>query len=64
MIGSVRRRGNMLEIFDERGRFLGRISIGSQDVLLGWTGDTVIVGRGRLVYHYDARGRLKGTRPR
>lgn len=62
-IGSVRRRGNILEVFDERGRRICYISISSQDQLLGWTSDTVVVRRGRLVYHYDARCRLRGTRP-
>ncbi|RIH81372.1 hypothetical protein Mlute_02823 [Meiothermus luteus] len=62
-IASVRRRGNVLDVFDERGRILGTISVSTQDELLGWTADTVIVRRGRLVYHYDARGRVKGTRP-
>ncbi|WP_234555214.1 hypothetical protein [Thermus caliditerrae] len=62
-IGSVRRRGNVLDVFDVRGRRIGTIGIGSRDELLGWTRDTVAVRRGRLVYHYDARGRLKGTRP-
>lgn len=62
-IGSVRRRGNVLDVFDVRGRQMGTIGVGSRDELLGWTQDTVAVRRGRLVYHYDARGRLKGIRP-
>ena len=62
-IGSVRRRGNVLDVFDVRGRIIGTIGIGSQDELLQWTSDTVVVRRGRLIYHYDARGRIKGIRP-
>lgn len=62
-IASVRRRGNILDVFDERGRLLCTISIGSKDEVLGWTGDTVVVRRGRLIYHYDVRCRLRGTRP-
>lgn len=62
-IASVRRRGNMLDVYDDRGRRIGTIAISTGDELLGWTQDTVAVRRGRLVYHYDARGRLKGTRP-
>lgn len=50
-------------MFDEQGRRIGGFGISTQDKLLGWTADTVIVRRGRLVYHYDARGRVKGTRP-
>ncbi|MCS7058818.1 MAG: hypothetical protein NZ849_10725 [Meiothermus sp.] len=63
MIGSVRRRGNVLDIFDPQGRLIGTIGIGSRDELLGWTTDTVVVRRGRVVYHYDARGRIRATRP-
>ncbi|GAA5335989.1 hypothetical protein [Thermus hydrothermalis] len=62
-IASVRRRGNILDVFDERGRIIGHISISSQDEVLGWTADTVMVRRGQRVYHYDARGRIKGSRP-
>lgn len=62
-IASVRRRGNYLDVYDERGRRIGGFGISTQDELLGWTADTVIVRRGRTVYHYDARGRVKGTRP-
>jgi hypothetical protein len=62
-IASVRRRGNYLDVYDSRGRRIGGFGISSQDELLGWTADTVIVRRGRMVYHYDARGRVKGTRP-
>ena len=63
MIASVRRRGNILDVFDARGRLLCTISIGSRDELVGWTGDTVSVRRGGRIYHYDVRCRLKGTRP-
>lgn len=61
-IGSVQRRGNVLHVFDVRGRIIGAFSIGSRDELLQWTSDTVVVRRGRVIYHYDARGRIKGTR--
>jgi len=66
-IGSAVQRGTSVYIYDEKGRQLGVIGVGSgsraNDGLKGYTGSTVSVQRGSTIYIYDEKGRQKGVTP-
>jgi hypothetical protein len=58
MIGSALERGSLIVVYDEKGMSLFSKAKGSgpQDGLLGFTGSTVTVRFGSVVYTYDAHG--------
>lgn len=53
-IGSAIQRGNLVYVYNERGRTLVTIQ---SDNLLGFTPSTVVVRRGNFVYTHDETGR-------
>ena len=57
-IGSALERGSLIQVFDTNGRMLFTKARGSgpRDGLLGFTGSTVTVRFGSVVYTYDERG--------
>jgi hypothetical protein len=59
MIGSAMERGSLICVFDERGITLFQKAKGSgpHDGLLGFTGSTVTVRFGSVIYTYDESGR-------
>jgi len=58
MIGSALERGSLIQVFDEHGMTLFSKVRGSgpRDGLLGFTGSTVTVRFGSVIYTYDANG--------
>ena len=58
MIGSALERGSLIVVYDEKGMSLFSKSKGSgpHDGLLGFTGSTVTVRFGSVVYTYGERG--------
>ena len=58
MIGSALERGSLIVVYDEKGMSLFSKSKGSgpQDGLLGFTGSTVTVRFGSVIYTYGAHG--------
>jgi hypothetical protein len=58
MIGSALERGSLIAVYDEKGMSLFSKAKGSgpQDGLLGFTGSTVTVRFGSIVYTYGERG--------
>ena len=61
MIGSALERGSLIVVYDEKGMSLFSKSKGSgpQDGLLGFTGSTVTVRFGSVIYTYGANGHAK-----
>ena len=57
-IGSAIERDSCIFVFDERGQtlFLKARGNGPNDGLLGFTGSTVTVRFGSVIYTYDQRG--------
>jgi hypothetical protein len=57
-IGSAIERGSLICVYDEHGRTLFQKARGSgpKDGLLGFTGSTVTVRFGSIIYTYDERG--------
>jgi hypothetical protein len=57
-IGSAIERGSLIQVFDTNGRTLFSNAKGSgpRDGLLGFTGSTVTVRFGSLIYTYSERG--------
>jgi hypothetical protein len=61
-IGSAVQRGRRVYIYDEKGRQLSLIGIGSNgphDGLKGYTSSTLSIRRGAYLYTYDETGRQK-----
>ena len=58
MIGSALERGSLIVVYDEKGMSLFSKSKGSgpHDGLLGFTGSTVTVRLGSVVYTYGEHG--------
>jgi hypothetical protein len=58
MIGSALERGALIVVYDEKGMSLFSKAKGSgpQDGLLGFTGSTVTVRFGSVIYTYGERG--------
>lgn len=59
-IGNAVQRGNLVYIYDEKGRQISAVSAGNSakgDGLTGYTGSTVNVRRGNLIYTYNEKGR-------
>ena len=58
MIGSALERGSLIVVYDEKGMSLFSKSKGSgpHDGLLGFTGSTVTVRFGSVVYTFGERG--------
>ena len=58
MIGSALERGSLIVVYDEKGMSLFSKAKGSgpQDGLLGFTGSTVTVRFGSVIYTFDAKG--------
>jgi hypothetical protein len=58
MIGSALERGSLIVVYDEKGMSLFSKAKGSgpQDGLLGFTGSTVTVRFGSVIYTYGANG--------
>lgn len=56
-IASVTQRGSIAYIYDEKGKNIGSISIGSGGELRGYTASTVSIKRGGTIYIYDEKGR-------
>ena len=58
-IGSAVQRGQLVYVYDEKGRRLTSLLAGTgpKDGLQGYTSSTVNVRRGSLIYTYDERGR-------
>ena len=58
MIGSALERGSLIVVYDEKGMSLFSKSKGSgpQDGLLGFTGSTVTVRFGSVIYTYGEHG--------
>lgn len=58
MIGSALERGSLIVVYDEKGMSLFSKSKGSgpHDGLLGFTGSTVTVRFGSVIYTYGERG--------
>jgi YD repeat-containing protein len=58
-IGSAVQRGQLVYVYDEKGRRLTSLLAGQgpKDRLQGYTSSTVSVRRGSLIYTYDERGR-------
>ena len=58
MIGSAIERGSLIQVFNEHGTTLFSKARGSgpRDGLLGFTGSTVTVRFGSVIYTYDANG--------
>ena len=58
MIGSAMERGSLIVVYDEKGMSLFSKAKGSgpQDGLLGFTGSTVTVRFGSVIYTYGERG--------
>jgi hypothetical protein len=58
MIGSALERGSLIVVYDEKGMSLFSKSKGSgpQDGLLGFTGSTVTVRFGSVIYTYGENG--------
>ena len=57
-IGSAIERGSQIDVFDEHGRTLFSKARGSgpRDGLLGFTGSTVTMRYGSIIYTYDEDG--------
>lgn len=64
-IGNAVRRGNSLDVYDEKGRLLTTLPAGTgpEDGLKGYTGGTVSIQRGSTIYTYDEKGRQRSTTP-
>jgi hypothetical protein len=61
-IGSAVQRGRRVYVYDEDGRHLSLIGVGSaglHDGLKGYTSSTISIRRGAYLYTYDERGRQK-----
>jgi hypothetical protein len=60
MIGSALERGSLIVVYDEKGMSLFSKAKGSgpQDGLLGFTGSTVTVRLGLVIYTYGAHGQM------
>ena len=58
MIGSALERGSLIVVYDEKGMSLFSKAKGSgpQDGLLGFTGSTVTVRFGSVIYTYGENG--------
>ena len=58
MIGSALERGSLIVVYDEKGMSLFSKAKGSgpQDGLLGFTGSTVTVRFGSVIYTYGEHG--------
>ena len=58
MIGSALERGSLIVVYDEKGMSLFSKAKGSgpHDGLLGFTGSTVTVRFGSVIYTYGERG--------
>lgn len=57
-IGNAVQRGQQVQIFDERARYLATIGGGT---LHGFTSTTVSIRRGSLIYLYNERGHYIGS---
>ena len=57
-IGSAIERGSLICVYDERGHYVVPKARGSgpKDGLLGFTGSTVTVRFGSIIYTYDEHG--------
>ena len=64
MIGSALERGSLIVVYDEKGMSLFSKSKGSgpHDGLLGFTGSTVTVRFGSVIYTYGERGQTVYTK--
>jgi hypothetical protein len=62
-IGSVIQRGVYAYIYDEKGRQIANIAIGSgKDCsLMGYTAGTVSIKRGNRIYIYNEKGQQVGN---
>ena len=60
MIGSALERGSLIVVYDEKGMSLFSKSKGSgpHDGLLGFTGSTVTVRFGSVIYTYGEHGQM------
>jgi len=64
-IGNAVQRGQVVYIYDEKGRQIGSVPAGNgpKDGLKGYTSSTVNVQRGSMIYTYDEKGRQTGSTP-
>lgn len=62
-IGNAVKRGNMVHIYDEKGRLTVSLAAGSgpNDGLKGYTSSTVNIQRGNQIFSYDEQGRMIGA---
>jgi hypothetical protein len=64
-IGNAVQRGNVVYVYDEKGRqiFDKPSGSGKGDGLAGYTSGTVSIKRGSVVYTYDEKGRQLFAKP-
>ncbi|MDR2056011.1 MAG: hypothetical protein LBQ10_09130 [Desulfovibrio sp.] len=64
-IGNVVQRGNVIFVYDEKGKqlFTKPAGSGKDDGLKGYTSGTVNIRRGSVIYTYDDKGRQVFTKP-
>lgn len=58
-IGDVQQKGNWLYSYDGS-KEIGRFSINSTNVFLGFSSTIIVVQKGNWIYSYDAKGIEKG----
>jgi hypothetical protein len=64
-IGSVIQKGDVVYIYDEKGRQISNIAvgIGKDHGLQGYTSGNVSIRRGSYIYIYDEKGKQIGNMP-
>lgn len=56
MIGFAEQKGAFVYLYDEKGHRLASIGVGTDAVLIGFTGSTVSVKKSAFTYIYDENG--------